>query len=31
MEELADQELYQKVLGRLTDKSMAVEIDIDSL
>ena len=31
MEELADQELYQKVLRRMADKSKAVEVDTDSL
>jgi antitoxin StbD len=31
MEELADQELYRKVLRRMADKSKAVEVDIDNL
>jgi antitoxin StbD len=31
MEELADQELYRKVLRRMADKSRAVEVEIDSL
>jgi antitoxin StbD len=31
MEELADQELYRKVLRRMADKSKAVEVDIDEL
>ncbi|MCY7317561.1 MAG: type II toxin-antitoxin system Phd/YefM family antitoxin [Ramlibacter sp.] len=31
MEELADQELYRKVLRRMADKSKAVEVDIGGL
>jgi antitoxin StbD len=31
MKELADQELYKKVLRRMADKSKAVEVDIESL
>jgi antitoxin StbD len=31
MEELADQELYRKILRRMADKSKAVEVDIDDL
>ena len=31
MEELADQELYRKVLARMADKSKAVEVDFDDL
>jgi antitoxin StbD len=31
MEEIADQDLYKKVLARLADKSSAVEVNIDDL
>ena len=31
MEEIADQDLYKKVLARLGDKSNAVEVDLDDL
>jgi antitoxin StbD len=31
MEELADRELYQKVLRRMADKSKAVEVDLANL
>ena len=31
MEELADQQLYRKVLRRMAEKSKAVEVDIGSL
>lgn len=30
-EELADQELYQKVLARMADKPNAIEVDLDDL
>ena len=31
MEEIADQDLYKKVLARLGEKSNAVEVDLDDL
>ncbi|MBK1693931.1 antitoxin [Chromatium weissei] len=31
MEEIADQDLYKKVLARLADKSSAIEVDLDDL
>lgn len=31
LEELADQELYQKVLARMADKPNAIEVDLDDL
>jgi hypothetical protein len=31
MEELTDQEPYQKVIRRMAEKPRAVEVDIDSL
>lgn len=31
MEEIADQDLYKKVLARLADKSSAVEVNLDDL
>lgn len=31
MEEVADQDLYKKILIRLADKSSAVEVDLDDL
>ena len=31
MEEIADQDLYQKVLARLADKVNAIEVDLDAL
>jgi len=31
MEELADQDLYRKVLSRMADKANAVEVDLDEL
>lgn len=31
MEEIADQDLYQKVLARLADKVNAVKVDVDAL
>lgn len=31
MEEIADQDLYKKVLARLVDKSSAIEVDLDDL
>ncbi len=31
MEEIADQDLYQKVLARMADKVNAIEVDLDDL
>ncbi|PQJ95013.1 type II toxin-antitoxin system Phd/YefM family antitoxin [Chromatium okenii] len=31
MEEIADQDLYKKVLARLVDKLSAIEVDLDDL
>jgi antitoxin StbD len=31
MEEIADQDLYKKVLARLADKANAVEVNLDDL
>jgi antitoxin StbD len=31
MEEIADQDLYQKVLARMADKVNAIEVDLDAL
>ena len=31
MEEIADQDLYKKILARLADKSSAVEVNLDDL
>lgn len=31
MEEIADQDLYRKVLARLADKSNAIEVNLDDL
>jgi antitoxin StbD len=31
MEEIADQDLYQKVLSRMADKVNAIEVDLDDL
>ena len=31
MEEIADQDLYQKVLARMADKVKAIEVDLDAL
>jgi len=31
MEEISDQDLYKKLLGRLADKSSAVEVNLDDL
>lgn len=31
MEEIADQDLYQKVMARLADKVNAIKVDLDAL
>jgi antitoxin StbD len=31
LDELADQELYQKVLARIEERSQAIEVDIDDI